>query len=277
MSFLNTDQMQEEINNGSLVINPIKPERLKNGAYELSVGAEFYHTALEDGKTTASQGTQITIPPGQLGILITEEILTIPKNKIGFISIKFREKIQGLINVSGFHVDPGFHGRLKFSVYNAGSRKAVFNPGQELFTLWLSKYGEPGEPGQPDEKPYNGLHQNQMEIKGEDVENVQGVIASPGSLLKQFEDLKTEQDRRIVQIENQQDKRIASMENQWSWLKWIVGITTTLWVATFLRPQLVYWQSETGSVSPEAQQPLGNEVQPESRTKEQATAPQERK
>jgi len=71
---------------------------------------------MPDGKTTVGVGKQIAIPPGQLALLITEEEVAIPTNRIGFISIKFTAKMRGLINVSGFHVDPGFKGKLKFSV-----------------------------------------------------------------------------------------------------------------------------------------------------------------
>ena len=50
------------------------------------------------------------IPPGQFAFLLTAETVTMPDNAIAFISIKARLKFNGLINISGFHVDPGYRG-----------------------------------------------------------------------------------------------------------------------------------------------------------------------
>ena len=83
-------------------------------------------------------GGELVIPSGQFAILLTEEFVRIPKHTMGFISLKFSVKGTGLINVSGFHVDPGYEGRLIFSVYNAGPSPARMNRGQDLFLLWLA-------------------------------------------------------------------------------------------------------------------------------------------
>jgi len=74
--------------------------------------------------TRAQPGEQFVIPPGQFAYLLTEEVVRIPSSAMGFISLKFGVKGPGLINVSGFHVDPGYWGRLVFSVYNAGPSEA---------------------------------------------------------------------------------------------------------------------------------------------------------
>ena len=65
----------------------------------------------------------------------TREEVRIPSNVLAFISIKASVKFDGLVNISGFHVDPGFHGRLKFSVYNAGSQPIFLQIGQPAFDL----------------------------------------------------------------------------------------------------------------------------------------------
>lgn len=58
--------------------------------------------------------SQFTIPKGQFALLITEEIVKVPNNALAFISFKAKYKYKGLINVSGFHVDPGWYGKLTF-------------------------------------------------------------------------------------------------------------------------------------------------------------------
>ena len=57
---------------------------------------------------------------------------------MGLISFNTKIKWKGLINVSGFHVDPGFRGKLIYSVYNAGPSSIHLSRGQELFLLWIA-------------------------------------------------------------------------------------------------------------------------------------------
>jgi len=71
------------------------------------------------------------------------EKITIPKDAMGFISFKARYKMKGLVNVSGFHVDPGFRGPLIFAVFNAGPAPVHLQQGWPLFLLWLADLDAP--------------------------------------------------------------------------------------------------------------------------------------
>jgi len=90
------------------------------------------------GQQVALAGGEIIIPSGQFAFLLTEEFVDIPVKAMGFISLKSKQKWKGLINVSGFHVDPGFKGRLVYSVYNAGPSNIHLTRGQPMFLLWIS-------------------------------------------------------------------------------------------------------------------------------------------
>jgi len=90
------------------------------------------------GFNVKRQGGEVIIPPGQFCFLLTEEKINIPESTMGFISLKSKFKWRGLINVSGFHVDPGFKGRLVYSVYNAGPSKIHLSRGEDIFLLWIS-------------------------------------------------------------------------------------------------------------------------------------------
>ena len=125
------------------------------------------------------------IPPGQFCLLLTEEKVFIPNNAIGLISIKAGVKFRGLINVSGFHVDSGFQGRLKFSVYNAGSQNIVLQRKQRVFLLWFCDLDRTTS------DTYKGTRINQSEISTEDVMRMQGEIASPGQLRKEIQEVQT--------------------------------------------------------------------------------------
>jgi len=168
------------------VVVPFSSERVSRGAYELSLGQEADSTSSKDGKKTILiKGEQFVIPPGQFAMLLTEESVKIPNTAIGLISIKAGIKFRGLVNVSGFHVDPGYTGKLKFSVYNAGSKSIVLARNQPVFLLWLSNLDVPTK----DLYPSSGSNN---EITATDVMNIQGEVASPAELKNGIDSLRTE-------------------------------------------------------------------------------------
>ncbi len=69
---------------------------------------------------------------------LPKEEVSVPDNAIAFISVKARMKFGGLVNISGFHVDPGYTGALIFSVLNAGPKPLHLTQGQELFLIWYA-------------------------------------------------------------------------------------------------------------------------------------------
>lgn len=114
-------------------------------AYTLKVGPEHYVTPTDrtsDSKSvslkTLKSGEAFAIPPGQFGYVVTEEIVTVPLAALAFISIRARVKWRGLINVSGFHVDPSFSGRLTFAVFNAGPVSIHLRQGDPTFLIWFA-------------------------------------------------------------------------------------------------------------------------------------------
>lgn len=183
MAFWSSEKLKQRAQGGSLIA-PYDPNRVKHGGYELSVGPESFLTSDPSGKKQQLEPKgQVVIPPGQLGLLLTDEQVTVPLDAIGFISIKASIKFRGLVNVSGFHVDPGFKGRLKFSVYNAGSQNVLLSRNQPAFLIWFSDLDRETKDS------YNGDHQDQADITAEDVMRLQGEIASPGQLRKEIQDL----------------------------------------------------------------------------------------
>jgi dCTP deaminase len=126
------------------LVTPYREERILRCAYELGVGPEAYITSNTADTTTThlDEGVKVTIPPGQFGLLVTKEVIFVPNNAIGFISIRAGIKFQRLVNVSGFHVDPGFRGPLKFAVYNAGSTDITLDQDERVFMLWFADLNE---------------------------------------------------------------------------------------------------------------------------------------
>jgi dCTP deaminase len=183
MAFIGTKNLTQLLKSSDL-ISPFDEMRIKNGAYELSLGSQVFQTdsaprAVKELKVDE----KIEIKPGQFALLLTKEYVKIPENKIAFISIKAGIKFKGLVNVSGFHVDPGFEGNLLFSVYNAGPSNIVLSNGTPYFPIWFSELNE--------SQQYKGNHEKQTKIPDEPVEALsQGELASPNVLSKRIEDVK---------------------------------------------------------------------------------------
>lgn len=193
MSFWNSEKLLSELRSEEL-ISPWSPSRVKQGAYQLSLGEEIYiSSAGKKVKQRLGKKEQVVIPPGQLALLLTEERVSMPRDTIGFISIRARIKFRGLVNVSGFHVDPGFVGKLKFSVYNAGAKEIILTRSDQLFPIWFCTMTGPTKEGQH----YNGDHLNQDGITSEDVALMQGELASPAELKKQLDGLRAELSQKI--------------------------------------------------------------------------------
>lgn len=185
MAFWNSEKIKQKVEKEKLIV-PYKEERVKHAAYELLLGPEAFVTDTSTGtKQSLEPNQQLVIRPGQFGLLLTNETVTIPNNAIGFISIKAGIKFLGLVNVSGFHVDPGFKGRLKFSVYNAGGKNIVLDRTKPVFLIWYSDL-------EPTADVYTGEHNNQQEITADDVRRIQGEVSSPAALKSQIDELRSE-------------------------------------------------------------------------------------
>jgi len=167
VAFWNSDTLRERL---PALITGYDEKNITTGSYQLGLGAEAYITG-QKKKIQLGEKAHIVIPPGQFALLITEESIRIPPEAIGFISIKSEFKLWGLINVSGFHVDPGFDGKLIFSVYNAGVQNIVISRKTRVFLLWLSSWDKPGE-------VYRGKRSGQKSIPDEDMMKIRGEIPS---------------------------------------------------------------------------------------------------
>lgn len=217
MAFWNTTKIKNECQAHGL-ISPYSEERALRCAYELGVGHEAFITSNDEDTTHLSANSKVTVPPGQFGLLITSETVRVPTNAIAFISIRARIKFQGLVNVSGFHVDPGYRGQLKFAVYNAGSKDIVLDQDERVFMIWFADLDEPS----PD--PYPEIPVRGSIITSDDVSRLKGEVASPAELKKQIRDVKSDY-----------DKRLQSVEQMQKILQWLTGALLFLILAAILR------------------------------------------
>lgn len=190
------------------LIEPYDPNRVMRGAYELGVGPEAYITSTSGERTKLAAGERVVIPPGQFGLLVTKETVTVPGDAMAFLSIKSTTKLQGLVNVSGFHVDPGYRNTLKFAVYNAGPQPIYLDQDQPMFLIWYAALDRATEDLYT---PRPGLSPH---ITADDVKRIAGDVASPAQLKEQLDKVKAEFDKRLHELEVEAEKRLHKLETE---------------------------------------------------------------
>ena len=105
---------------------------------DLRLGREVYISS-EEAPRKLARGEFVTIKPGDFVLLLTRENLNLPDDVMGFISMRFDYKEKGLINVSGFLVDPNYNGKLIFSAFNAGPKDIVLCESDRVFMIFFER------------------------------------------------------------------------------------------------------------------------------------------
>lgn len=173
----------------------------------LRLGPQVYISSEPFTTQLAGRADWVCIKPGDFALLLTEECVRLPPDVMAFISLRFGYKRKGLINVSGFHVDPTYYGRIIFSVFNAGPRDIVFRRGDHLFMMFCQRlesgihedcYRREWQTGNP-----------VLEITSEDVNAICG---------------------KSVTL-SQNASRIDKIEANFKYLSYAVGILATICVA----------------------------------------------
>jgi dCTP deaminase len=143
-------------------------------AYNLRLGDQVFLSSGETPLQLNAESPYVTIRPGDYVLLTTCEYVTMPDNVLGFITLRYSYKKLGLMNVSGFHVDPGFHGTLVFSVFNVGTNDVVLRRGEQMFMLFVASLTEAIDP----ESKGKHKHDGQESFSLEDVVAIRGRSAS---------------------------------------------------------------------------------------------------
>jgi dCTP deaminase len=118
--FLPYREIMAKGHRGLLISTNFEPSLVNQASYDLRLGEEIYVVGKKAPERMTDRNPYVSIQPGQFAILTTYEELKIPDNVLAFISVRTTFKIQGLVNVSGFHVDPSYEGKLLFVVQNVG-------------------------------------------------------------------------------------------------------------------------------------------------------------
>jgi len=174
------------------------PGRIDGASYQLSIGDDIYVSPTAEATDPGTKSIvhlksaeAFTIPPGQFAFILTKEVVEVRLDEIAFISIRAKTKYRGLVNVSGFHVDPGFTGHLTFAVFNAGPVAVHLRQGQPIFLIWYANISDavtkPRAPG-----PW--------QIQSEWISGIGGKLHSLASLASSINEVEQKLQRRLDDV-----------------------------------------------------------------------------
>lgn len=180
--FWSTQTLRKRLDRDKIVV-PYDRSRTREANYRLAMGDEYFVTKSATDTNVARESTMklepgdsFCVPSGHFGFLVTEENVCLPPNAIGFLSIQTSVKFLGLVNISGFHVDPGSNGKIIFAVFNAGPDPVHIKRGDEIFRLWIASLDE------VDEEPRSQI--SHTGIPSEIVNQISGDLESLQTLLR---------------------------------------------------------------------------------------------
>ncbi|MCI0797040.1 MAG: dCTP deaminase [Chloroflexi bacterium] len=103
-------------------------------------------------------GDTLPLEPGRFAAILTEEIMKLPLDLSGRFGLRSEFTRQGLVAFPGIQVDPGYHGRLAISLFNAGPEDIPLTHMAKMFTIEFHTLETPASHG------YDGSYQGQEEF-----------------------------------------------------------------------------------------------------------------
>jgi dCTP deaminase len=206
------------------LISDFDESRVDGAAYRLRVGGEVYvsPTGQPDDprnkpKTVLGPNKKsFTIASGQFGFILTDETVKVPEGNLAFISIRATYKFDGLVNVSGFHVDPCFEGKLIFSVFNAGPNPVLLDYLEECFLIWYADLDEPTSPEVP-KRGYTSIPSRLM-----------SGLANGTQSFASLESTIRDNDKKITD-------RVTTLEREQAVLKWALAAAMSVLIGIGLK------------------------------------------
>jgi dCTP deaminase len=162
----------------------------KQASYDLRLGEEIYIVGKRAPEKLSEKNPYISLQPGQFAILTCYEEISIPKDILAFIALKTSFKFQGLVNISGFHVDPTHKGTLLFAVQNVGPSDIRLKFKEPTFAIFFSMLAPGGIGETRDGDPSVNFKPKLKGIRLQDVQVLGGGSVSLSKLRKDLDNLR---------------------------------------------------------------------------------------
>jgi len=135
--FLARSEIRRRLNQE--LLGGAKEPYIKQASYDLRLGPEVFIVGEAAPRKLTKEEPYISLPPGQFALLTCYEDVKIPDNVFALIALRHGFKMQGLVNISGFHVDPSYEGKLLFAVQNVGPSDVRLEYAQPTFSIFFAQ------------------------------------------------------------------------------------------------------------------------------------------
>lgn len=163
MTFLANRRIKTLMDLGELIIHGHE-DCIQQASYDLRLGDEVYVVGKKTPEKLTARNPYLSLAPGQFALLTTFETVKIPKEYMGFITMRSHFKFPGLVNISGFHVDPTYEGKLLFAVQNVGPSDIRLRYEEPTFTIFFASVE--GDIYKPRKKGIKGIGLENIQILG---------------------------------------------------------------------------------------------------------------
>lgn len=141
--------------------------KIKGVTYDLRLGEEAF-TSRSKELINLKEREYLEIKSGETVLLITYEKLNLPRDYMALLSLKTSHARKGLINISGFHVDPNYKGKLVFSLYNSSPRSVVLKYKDPIYHMFVVQLSDNAKETRPNFYDMDSLRADWVEaIRGE--------------------------------------------------------------------------------------------------------------
>lgn len=150
---LSDSMIEKLVDEGRLIIRPLKPDSITPNGVDLSIGDEamMMMEAPEPRSTSIRIEDELVIPPNFHILILTEEYMEMPNDIVGIVNLRSTYARRGLL-IPPTVVDAGYKGRLTLAVRGAPHPIHV-KKGERLWHLILLE-------SYPAKRPYSGKYQN---------------------------------------------------------------------------------------------------------------------
>lgn len=160
MSFLSDVEIRRAIENYDIVIDPFDNDSLEPSSYDFHIGR-----ALIAGRGVADKvDFPLFLKPGDWMEIESLENVEISQNVGAIFGMPSGMSRRGILAFSGFHIDPGYKGKIFITLFNPSSDTYKIEYGKKLCTALFSKFEEKPE------KVYHGNYQGQYGFPEKDIE-----------------------------------------------------------------------------------------------------------
>ncbi len=150
MGILNKDEITRRLKRGELLIKARKNDDaqfdVEPDSYDLTAGVAVWKEEIQSKKydirtvmykhgCSIEHQPTITVQPGQMIFVITQEEINLPLDICGTVYSRNNVALEGILALNAGHVDPGYKGPIVIRLINLKATPWTLHLGNAIFTI----------------------------------------------------------------------------------------------------------------------------------------------